>query len=78
VSILLEGKQINNIENDQSSDSNSESSVNDTDISVPEDLNTISVTLEDCSVTYFAGYLAFKCINKFDCEYCKGELTIRL
>ncbi|KAE9528673.1 hypothetical protein AGLY_012248 [Aphis glycines] len=79
VSILLEGKQINNIENnenDQSSDTNSECSVNDTDISVPEDLNTISVTLEDYSVTYFAGYLAFKCIKKFNCEYCKGELII--
>jgi len=79
VSILLEGEQISNIENnenDQSSDKNSERSVKDTDKSVPEDLNTISVTLDDCSVTYFASYLAFKCIKKFNCEYCKGELII--
>ncbi|KAL4090756.1 hypothetical protein QTP88_025533 [Uroleucon formosanum] len=25
-----------------------------------------TITLEDCSVTYFSGYLAYKCITKFD------------
>ncbi|KAL4090996.1 hypothetical protein QTP88_025743 [Uroleucon formosanum] len=78
VSILLEGEQINNIENDQSSDTNSECSVNDIDVLVPEDLNSISVTLGDCSVTYFAGYLAFKCIKKFSCENFKQIYTISI
>ncbi|KAL4121023.1 hypothetical protein QTP88_013608 [Uroleucon formosanum] len=76
VSILLEGEQINNIENDQSSDTNSECSVNYIDVLVPEDLNSISVTLGDCSVTYFAGYLAFICIKKFSCENCKSDLIM--
>ena len=65
-----------NIENDQSSDTNSECSSIDTVLSVQENLNTIPVTLEDCSVTYFAGYLALKCIKKFNCEYCKDQLII--
>jgi len=73
---FLEGEQIINIENDQSSDTNSECSLIDTVVSVPENLNTIPVTLEDCSVTYFAGYLALKCIKKFNCEYCKDQLII--
>ena len=32
------------------------------------------VTLEDCSVSYFAGYLGFKCLNKFNCNHCQHEL----
>lgn len=32
------------------------------------------MSLEDCSITYFAGYLAFKCIKKFNCKYCECEL----
>jgi len=27
-------------------------------------------------VTYFAGYLALKCIKQFNCEYCKDQLII--
>lgn len=34
------------------------------------------VTLEDCSVTYFAGYLGYKCMKKFDCNHCQNELFI--
>lgn len=34
------------------------------------------VTLEDCSVTYFSGYLGYKCIKKFDCNHCQLELFI--
>lgn len=32
------------------------------------------ITLENCSVTYFSGYLAYKCIEKFNCEMCKLNL----
>jgi len=34
-----------------------------------------SITLEDCSVTYFSGYLAYKCTEKFNCEMCKKSLV---
>lgn len=37
----------------------------------PTGTAVMPLTLEDCSVSYFAGYLAFKCLNKFhDCENC--------
>lgn len=32
-------------------------------------------TLEKCSITYFAGYLAKKCLEKFQCEQCKKYLV---
>jgi hypothetical protein len=32
------------------------------------------VTLEDCSVAYFARYLGYKCIKKFNCNFCQQEL----
>jgi hypothetical protein len=35
---------------------------------------TDKVTLEYCSVTYFAGYLAFKCHKKFNYNHCKNHL----
>ena len=41
--------------------------------SVNTDNNT-DVTLEDCSVTYFAGYLGYKCMKKFNCNHCQLEL----
>jgi len=31
-----------------------------------------TTALEDCSVTYFAGYLAYKCIKKFNCHFCQN------
>jgi len=33
-----------------------------------------TITLEDCSVVYFAGYLVKKCIAKFNCSYCISHL----
>jgi len=33
--------------------------------------NEAVVTLENCSNTYFAGYLAMKCILKFSCLNCE-------
>jgi hypothetical protein len=35
-----------------------------------------TITLEDCSVTYFSGYLAYKCLKKFNCIECKINLII--
>lgn len=35
-----------------------------------ENNNTFSITtLEDCSIRYVSGYLAHKCLIKFDCSY---------
>jgi hypothetical protein len=42
------------------------------DIIIPND-----ITLEDCSVTYFSGYLAHKCIKKFNCNDCIEHLTTK-
>ncbi|CAI6353573.1 unnamed protein product [Macrosiphum euphorbiae] len=35
------------------------------------------ISLETCSITYFAGYLAKKCIQKFNCEMCKLNLITK-
>lgn len=67
--------------NDSLSDAESVSSL--PSISSPEKLKVKayktgknqSITLEDCSVTYFSGYLAYKCIEKFNCEMCKKNLV---
>jgi len=60
------------------SDSESTSSLTSTSSFKSEKIeaekNTI-ITLEDCSVIYFSGYLAYKCIKKFNCEVCKVNLT---
>ena len=51
----------------------------DNDIDIPElDLNDSSticnsiemVTLEKCAMKYVAGYLIYKCLNKFGCVKC--------
>lgn len=52
-----------------SSMSSDEDSINSTNIKN-------DVTLEDCSVTYFAGYLGYKCIKKFNCDHCQNELFV--
>lgn len=67
--------------NDSLSDAESVSSL--PSISSPKKLNVKahkteknkSITLEDCSVTYFSGYLAYKCIDKFNCEMYKKSLV---
>lgn len=33
-----------------------------------------NITLEDCGVVYFAGYLAKKCLDKYNCQNCKYSL----
>lgn len=40
----------------------------------PSNLQSKPVTLESCSVLYFIGYLAKKCINHFNCSNCKLKL----
>jgi len=50
---------------------NSTSSTNSSN----EEYSESTVSLEDCSVTYFAGYIAFKCIKKCNCKYCECQLV---
>lgn len=38
--------------------------------------NKVGFTLEDCSVTYFAGYLGYRVIKKIGCNQCKNELLL--
>lgn len=33
-----------------------------------------NVTLEDCSNTYFSGYLGKKCMDKFKCNVCESVM----
>lgn len=57
--------------NETTSDSNNSSPVSNN--SSP-DIND-KPSLETCSVVYFAGYLAKKCVDRFPCEDCKINLT---
>ncbi|CAG9819586.1 unnamed protein product [Phaedon cochleariae] len=41
-----------------------------------EEDSSSDVTLEDCSNSYFAGYLAKKCVEKFECNKCKEFLIV--
>jgi hypothetical protein len=36
------------------------------------------ISLETCSIIYFAGYLSKKCIQKFNCEMCKFNLITKI
>lgn len=38
------------------------------------DISGTNVTLEECSLTYFAGYLAKTCVEKFNCQTCAANL----
>lgn len=40
--------------------------------SEPENIENTKTTLEDCSITYFAGYFAKRCVDNFNCTYCKN------
>lgn len=64
----------NEINETDSSCSDTESIISSNSSTLPFDQNQITkVTLEDCSVTYFAGYLAYKCIKKFNCHFCQNN-----
>lgn len=41
-----------------------------------DELIECNVTLEDCAITYFAGYICAKVISKFTCDECKKKLTL--
>jgi len=37
-----------------------------------ENIENTKTTLEDCSITYFSGYLAKRCVDNLNCTYCKN------
>jgi hypothetical protein len=50
------------------------SSSNDSYNNLNKDTQKVEVTLEDCTVVYFAGYLAHICLKKFNCNSCESQL----
>lgn len=66
---------INSVELDNSYDSNSSSSSLTSSLSTSTNLfdeNVCDFSLEECSNTYFAGYLGYKYLNKINCNICKN------
>jgi len=62
---------------DLNESSDSSSSVSLSSISVTEESDndfTPNVTLEQCSNTYFSGYLGKKCVEKFKCRLCENVM----
>uniref|UniRef100_A0A2S2P4P3 Transposable element P transposase n=1 Tax=Schizaphis graminum TaxID=13262 RepID=A0A2S2P4P3_SCHGA len=74
ISVMYNDNDVTIIESTNDSLSDTESISSLPSISSPKKLKVHetekkkSITLEDCSVTYFSGYLAYKCIAKFDCK----------
>lgn len=69
--------KINSKNVEELSDSNTDSShfSESTDEKSNDDDNLRhDVTLEDCSVEYFGGYLGYKCMKQFSCNHCQHEL----
>lgn len=54
---------------------NSDDYSNDESDLEAESTTVLDCTLENCSVVYFAGYLAKRCIDHFQCENCKNILV---
>lgn len=50
------------------------SSSNDLCDNLSKEKEKMDVTLEDCTIVYFAGYLAYICLNNFDCNSCVIQL----
>jgi len=44
------------------------------DLDLEYERNNEGGSLEECAVIYYAGYLAMKCLKKFDCEKCHTTL----
>lgn len=57
--------ETSNFDSDQQTKSDSDSSTQLFEIP-----NSLEVSLETCSIIYFAGYLAKKCMDKFNCSFC--------
>ncbi|KAL4112508.1 hypothetical protein QTP88_016280 [Uroleucon formosanum] len=74
--ILLNTDQSKINENSSDTEESLSISINSTTSSnsSSEKYSKSTVSLENFSVTYFAGYLAFKCIKKINCKYCECEL----
>ncbi|KAB0803465.1 hypothetical protein PPYR_00435 [Photinus pyralis] len=87
---LLKPPKTSNYEADPEGDENllsSESLLDDSSGSTGSEMDTLSssssssargekeVSLEDCAVVYFAGYLVKKCMDKFKCHDCELNLS---
>lgn len=64
---------VNEINETQSDCSDTESIISSSSLTFPDQNEIKKVTLEDCSVTYFAGYLTFKCLKKFIGHLCQNN-----
>lgn len=68
------GAIIKTIETYSDDESSISSSSSDNKLKRIDEIQTDKITLEDCSVTYFAGYLIYKCYKKFNCDNCQNNL----
>lgn len=71
---------VNNDTNQKNSDQEIEKEINDTSSdehsssscsTLSNELKPIVTTLEECSIIYFAGYLAKRAIEHFNCTNCE-------
>ncbi|KAL4148879.1 hypothetical protein QTP88_003024 [Uroleucon formosanum] len=76
--ISIDADKISNTETIETYYSDDESSISlsssDNKLKRIDEIQTNRITLEDCSVTYFAGYLIYKCYKKFNCQNCQNNL----
>lgn len=69
--IPLIGEIQESYEQFQIDDYGSESDSSSSSVTIP--INNLK-SLEYCATVYFAGYLAFKCLNNFSCDNCEKNL----
>ncbi|KAF0704147.1 Transposable element P transposase, partial [Aphis craccivora] len=67
-----DGLNIYNLSDDCETDSNTSSGT------IVINTTNYKKSLENCAVIYFAGYLAYKCLNNFSCDECKKNLITSL
>ncbi|KAL4126514.1 hypothetical protein QTP88_010736 [Uroleucon formosanum] len=76
--ISIDADKISNTETIETYYSDDESSISssssDNKLKRIDEIQTNRIILEDCSVTYFAGYLIYKCYKKFNCQNCQNNL----
>lgn len=56
---------------EESSVSSKSSFLSTLSIDIPMEEQEADITLENCSNSYFSGYLAMKCVSKFACLNCE-------
>lgn len=71
---LLTNTQVDQIYSDADAESNISSDFSADEFSLTDQTINNVVTIEDCSVAYFAGYLAHKCTKQFICNLWKNDL----